>query len=45
MSPFAHLAAVPDAPADWLAAMTMTAIGVLAVVVGAARYRQRNLRV
>ncbi|MFJ5708383.1 hypothetical protein [Streptomyces sp. NPDC093105] len=36
VSPFAHLAAVPKAPVGWFAAMTMMAVGVLAVVVGAA---------
>ncbi|GGY76179.1 ABC transporter permease [Streptomyces omiyaensis] len=45
VSPFAHLAAVPGAPVGWFAAMMMTAVGVLAMVVGAAGYQQRDLRV
>lgn len=45
VSPFAHVAAVPDTPVGWLAVMTMTAVGVLAMVVGAVGYRQRDLRV
>ncbi|MFI8323852.1 ABC transporter permease [Streptomyces sp. NPDC085529] len=45
VSPFAHLAAVPDAPVGWLAAQLMAAIGVLAVAVGAFGYRRRDLRV
>lgn len=44
VSPFAHLAAVPGAPVGWFAAMMMTAVGVLAMVVGAAGYQQRDLR-
>ncbi len=45
MSPFTHLTAVPDVPAGRAAAMVMTVVGVLAVVVGAAGYRRRDLRV
>ncbi|MFI8515843.1 ABC transporter permease [Streptomyces sp. NPDC085460] len=44
-SPFAHLAAVPDAPVGWLAAMVMTSVGILAALVGAVGYRRRDLRV
>ncbi|MGW4054309.1 ABC transporter permease [Streptomyces sp. NPDC004779] len=44
-SPFTHLAAVPAASVDPLAVTTMTAIGILAVVVGAVGYRRRDLRV
>ncbi|WP_189945562.1 polyketide antibiotic transporter [Streptomyces roseolus] len=45
VSPFTHLTALPDVPVGRDAAMVMTTIGVLAVVVGAAGYRRRDLRV
>lgn len=44
LSPFAHLARVPATTPDWPAAAVMAAIAALAVVVGAAGYRRRDLR-
>ncbi|MCM9083111.1 hypothetical protein OG444_32095 [Streptomyces sp. NBC_01232] len=44
LSPFAHLAAVPDAPVNWPAALLMTAVATLAAAVGLIGYRLRDLR-
>lgn len=43
-SPFAHLAAVPQAPVNWSASAVMTAISVILAVTGAVGYRRRDLR-
>jgi ABC-2 type transport system permease protein len=43
LSPFNHLAAVPDAAPDWRAAGVMTAIAVAAAVLGGIGYRRRDL--
>ncbi|WP_432494066.1 polyketide antibiotic transporter [Kineococcus auxinigenes] len=43
VSPFAHLAPVPLEPADAAAALVMTVVAVLLAVVGALRYRRRDL--
>ncbi|WP_327396830.1 hypothetical protein [Streptomyces phaeochromogenes] len=44
LSPFAHLAAVPDAPVNWPAAFLMTAIATLAAAAGVIGYQLRDLR-
>ncbi|MFJ6784716.1 ABC transporter permease [Streptomyces yangpuensis] len=44
LSPFAHLAAVPNAPVNWPAVLLMTAIATLAAATGAMGYRRRDLR-
>lgn len=44
LSPFAHLALVPDASVNWPAAAIMAAIAVLGVFTGAVGYRRRDLR-
>ncbi|WP_406045869.1 hypothetical protein OG799_16125 [Micromonospora sp. NBC_00898] len=44
LSPFTHLAAVPDAGPHWRAAVTMAALAVAAAVSGAQGYRRRDLR-
>ncbi|MFD3675477.1 hypothetical protein [Streptomyces sp. NPDC058613] len=44
LSPFAHLAAVPDAPVNWPAGFLMTAIAALAAAAGVIGYRLRDLR-
>lgn len=43
MSPFAHLAPVPAAPADWPGAAAMTVTAALLAVTGAVGYRRRDL--
>ncbi|MFJ3927029.1 hypothetical protein [Streptomyces sp. NPDC090022] len=45
LSPFTHLAAVPDAPAHWPASLLMTAMAVIATAAGALGYRLRDLQV
>jgi len=42
-SPFAHLAAVPDAPVDWAATLTLTLIAVVLGGLGVIGYSQRDL--
>ncbi|MFC9819725.1 hypothetical protein ACFWG6_12625 [Streptomyces erythrochromogenes] len=44
LSPFAHLAAVPDASVNWPAAILMTAIATLAAATGVVGYQRRDLR-
>ncbi|MZE49787.1 polyketide antibiotic transporter [Streptomyces sp. SID5770] len=44
LSPFTHLAAVPDTPVDWTAALLMAAVAAVATAVGAVGYRSRDLR-
>ncbi|WP_329377061.1 hypothetical protein OG625_06085 [Streptomyces sp. NBC_01351] len=44
LSPFAHLAAVPDDPVNWSAAFLMTAVAALAAAAGAIGYQLRDLR-
>ena len=43
LSPFAHLAAVPDAPPDWTATAVFLLIGIGMVAVGIAGYARRDL--
>ena len=43
LSPFTHLATVPDRPVNWPAAAVMTGIGLAAIGAGAAGYRRRDL--
>ena len=43
LSPFAHLAPVPAVAPDWPAAEVMITIAAVCVVVGALRYRRRDL--
>jgi ABC-2 type transport system permease protein len=43
LSPFAHLGAVPNAPPDWAGLSAFIAIGALAVAVGVAGYKGRDL--
>jgi ABC-2 type transport system permease protein len=43
LSPFAHLAAVPDAPPDWTATAVFLLIGTGMVAVGLAGYAHRDL--
>ncbi|MEV0338492.1 polyketide antibiotic transporter [Nocardia sp. NPDC050713] len=44
ISPFAHLAAVPDTAPDWGASLTLAAIAVVAVTIGLYGYTRRDLR-
>lgn len=44
LSPFAHLAAVPDNQVNWPAAVLMTAIAALAAATGVIGYQLRDLR-
>ncbi|MCY0949080.1 ABC transporter permease [Streptomyces sp. H27-S2] len=44
LSPFAHLAAVPDVPVNWPAAFLMTLVATLAAAAGVVGYRRRDLR-
>ena len=43
LSPFAHLAAVPDAPPDWAAITALTLIGAVLIALGIAGYSRRDL--
>jgi ABC-2 type transport system permease protein len=43
LSPFAHLAAVPNAPPDWSAIAALTIIGVLMIAAGLMGYSRRDL--
>jgi ABC-2 type transport system permease protein len=43
LSPFAHLAAVPNAPPDWAGIAAFIVIGAIAVAVGVAGYSRRDL--
>ena len=43
MSPFAHLAPVPNAPPDWVAIAVFIAIGAILVALGIAGYTRRDL--
>ena len=43
LSPFAHLGAVPNAPPDWAGIVAFLVIGAIAVAVGVAGYRRRDL--
>ncbi|MFC3961543.1 polyketide antibiotic transporter [Nocardia jiangsuensis] len=43
LSPFAHLAAVPDTPPDWIATLALTAIAALLTLLGLAGYQRRDL--
>ena len=43
LSPFAHLAAAPNASPDWAAVATFTAIGAGLGAVGLLGYRRRDL--
>ncbi|MFJ7263639.1 hypothetical protein ACIQV2_26140 [Streptomyces globosus] len=45
LSPFTHLAAVPDAAAHWPSSLLMVAVAVLATGFGAVGYRLRDLHV
>lgn len=44
LSPFTHLAAVPDVVANWPAAAVMTAVAATTAIIGVSAYRQRDLR-
>ncbi|GAB1692871.1 hypothetical protein [Krasilnikovia sp. M28-CT-15] len=44
LSPFAHLAAVPAHPPDWVAATVMTAVSAVLATIGAVGYRRRDIR-
>jgi ABC-2 type transport system permease protein len=44
LSPFAHLAPVPQVAADWPATAVMTAVAVAFTLLGLAGYRRRDLR-
>ncbi|WP_068053978.1 polyketide antibiotic transporter [Nocardia xishanensis] len=44
ISPFAHLAAVPDTAPDWRASLTLTAIAIVAAMIGLYGYTRRDLR-
>ncbi|MEU5908996.1 hypothetical protein [Micromonospora sp. NPDC047527] len=44
LSPYTHLAAVPSAGPDWPAMAAMVAVAVIAVAIGLAGYRRRDLR-
>lgn len=43
LSPFAHLAAVPDAAPDWIATIVLTAIAALLAALGVVGYCRRDL--
>jgi ABC-2 type transport system permease protein len=43
LSPFVHLAAVPNAPPDWVAIVVMALIGAVLVTVGLLGYSRRDL--
>jgi ABC-2 type transport system permease protein len=43
LSPFAHLAAVPDTPPDWAATAAMTGVAVLVAAAGLAGFARRDL--
>ena len=43
LSPFAHLAPVPNAPPDWVAIGAFIAIGAILVALGVAGYTRRDL--
>ncbi|WP_280398488.1 polyketide antibiotic transporter [Nocardia carnea] len=43
ISPFAHLAAVPDTPPDWAATAVITAIGLVLIGAGLYGYTRRDL--
>jgi ABC-2 type transport system permease protein len=43
LSPFAHLAPVPNAPPDWAAIAAFSLIGAAWVAVGLAGYTRRDL--
>ncbi|MFE7748886.1 ABC transporter permease [Streptomyces sp. NPDC057428] len=45
LSPFAHMAAVPNAPVNWTAALLMTALATLTTAAGTACYRIRDLQI
>jgi hypothetical protein len=45
LSPFAHLAAVPNAPPDWEASAAMTTVGVAFAIIGVGGYQHRDLAV
>jgi ABC-2 type transport system permease protein len=44
VTPYAHLAAVPDAPPDWTATITVTCIALLMIAVGILGYTRRDLK-
>jgi len=44
LSPFAHVATVPAAPADWPGAIGILAVAALLALTGAVGYARRNLR-
>jgi ABC-2 type transport system permease protein len=43
LSPFVHLAAVPNAPPDWVAILVMALIGAVLVTIGLLGYSRRDL--
>ncbi len=43
LSPFVHLAAVPNAPPDWVAVAALTVIGAVLVALGLLGYSRRDL--
>ncbi len=43
LSPFGHLAAVPDAPPDWAAITALAVIGAVLIALGIAGYSRRDL--
>lgn len=45
LSPFAHLAAVPDAPPDWMGLAWLTVVAVVLMVIGVLGYLRRDLAV
>ncbi|MEV0296450.1 polyketide antibiotic transporter [Nocardia sp. NPDC050710] len=44
ISPFAHLAAVPDTAPDWGASLTLAAVAIVAATIGLYGYNRRDLR-
>jgi ABC-2 type transport system permease protein len=44
VSPYAHLAAVPDAPPDWPATIAVSCIAMLMIVIGILGYTRRDLK-
>jgi ABC-2 type transport system permease protein len=43
LSPFVHLAPVPNAPPAWAAIWVLIAIGLILIIMGAAGYSRRDL--